>query len=136
MDNAGELPLTTQKAYKERTEEGVEKFQEDMEKLFGVRYQAKFDIASILAEMKKLHLEKDGTDRFYSYWPQAVPRYVVEYFDALARRLKEDKFGTDDMLKEGFIETVDKKVVKFEIVDELWVRTLLSSLMTDIQLTG
>lgn len=121
MYEAGELPLTTLKVYKEFHEPGIEEFKEAMQKLFGVDYEVQIDFKNILDEMKKLYLEKDGEERWYGYWPQAVPRNSTEYFSTLARRLKDDNFGTDDMLKEGWTETVDKNIIKFELVPKLGV---------------
>ncbi|CAK7228419.1 hypothetical protein SCUCBS95973_006876 [Sporothrix curviconia] len=41
------------------------------------------------------------------------------YFDGLAYQLENQKFGSDDMLQEGFNEAVETGIIAFRIVDKL-----------------
>ncbi|KIH93437.1 hypothetical protein SPBR_04339 [Sporothrix brasiliensis 5110] len=57
-------------------------------------------------------VDQDNYERQLGY-------FMREYFDGVAYQLESQKFGSDDMLQEGFNEAVDKGIVAFRIVDKL-----------------
>jgi hypothetical protein len=57
-------------------------------------------------------VDKDNYERQLGY-------FIREYFDGVAYHMESQKFGSDDMLQEGFNEAVEKGVIAFRIVDKL-----------------
>ena len=52
-------------------------------------------------------------------WETVLGSFTLKYFEALAWQMKNIKVADDDLVQEGFLETVDKLVFVFRIVDEL-----------------
>ncbi|RFU79652.1 hypothetical protein TARUN_2567 [Trichoderma arundinaceum] len=62
----------------------------------------------------KLSAAKDAPD----IWQRNLGLYLKLYYEGLLSYLDNQKFGEDDMLYEGFNETIDKATVSFRIVDK------------------
>lgn len=52
-------------------------------------------------------------------WEAQLGRFTWGYFDTLVTHMDRSKFGTDEMLQEGFNDSVDKGEIAFRIVDTL-----------------
>lgn len=52
-------------------------------------------------------------------WEKQLGYMVMQYFKGLLYTLEYQKFGSDDMLQEGFAEAVDKGEIKFRVVKKL-----------------
>lgn len=63
---------------------------------------------------EKLNAAEDAPDM----WQRNLAVYVKLYFEGLLSYLECHKFGKDDLLYEGFNETIDKAIVAFRIVDK------------------
>lgn len=60
--------------------------------------------------------EEGGRDR---EWKEGnLGNFTLQYFKAFVEYLKSNSFGSDDMLKEGLLEVMEKKEVHFRLVDE------------------
>ncbi|KAH8804601.1 hypothetical protein F5884DRAFT_418998 [Xylogone sp. PMI_703] len=58
-------------------------------------------------------------DRWSENWQDNIGSTVLKYFEAFVYVLKREKFGEDDMLREGFAEAADKGVVRFRVIPKL-----------------
>ncbi|EEU36026.1 uncharacterized protein NECHADRAFT_85382 [Fusarium vanettenii 77-13-4] len=47
------------------------------------------------------------------------PNWIRWYFGALVSRMNGDGFGTNDVLREGFLEAVEKNTIVFRVVDKI-----------------
>jgi len=63
----------------------------------------------------KLKSGKDVRDD----WETNLGRFALGYFEGFVDVLEREKFGEDDMLREGFEEGVPKGIVKLKLVDAL-----------------
>jgi hypothetical protein len=54
----------------------------------------------------------------YAPWEKNLGRCTKDYFNAVATWLEQKKFGSDEMLREGLTEAVEKKVFKLRIVEQ------------------
>jgi hypothetical protein len=52
-------------------------------------------------------------------WERSIGYWTRHYFEEFVRMLREQKFGEDDMLKDGFNEAVEKGVVAFRLLEKL-----------------
>jgi hypothetical protein len=52
-------------------------------------------------------------------WQQELGDITRKYFDGIAFQLKKQKFGEDELLREGFQDMIDKGTIAFRIVDKL-----------------
>lgn len=52
-------------------------------------------------------------------WERNLGSFTVKYYESFADALEREKFGTDEMLREGFEEGVPKGVVRFRIVEKM-----------------
>lgn len=52
-------------------------------------------------------------------WETNLGRFTLGYFESFVDKLQYEKFGDDDMLREGFAEAVSTSVVKFSIVEKM-----------------
>jgi hypothetical protein len=52
-------------------------------------------------------------------WEQKIGYLTWSYFDGAVYRFEYDKFDSDDMLREGFNEAIDKHEIAFRVVDKL-----------------
>lgn len=68
--------------------------------------------AKLTAESKK-----SGTS-LRSDWQTNIGSWTFSYFDGLATQLDWQKFGSDELLQEGFNEAVEKQEIAFRIVDK------------------
>jgi hypothetical protein len=62
----------------------------------------------------KLNAAKDAPD----IWQRNLGLYLKLYYEGLLSYLEYQKFGEDDMLREGFNDGIDKATVAFRIVDK------------------
>ncbi|KAJ9148622.1 hypothetical protein NKR23_g4787 [Pleurostoma richardsiae] len=69
---------------------------------------------------KKLAQEskKKGTS-LRDDWQAVLGSFTLSYFEGLAGQLQQQKFGEDELLREGFNECVEKAEVAFRVVDKL-----------------
>lgn len=72
------------------------------------------NFAKLLAESKRKGNSLDG-----NYWEGNLAGVTLQYFDGLLSQLKWQKFNEDDLLQEGFNESVDKGEIAVRIVDKL-----------------
>ncbi|GAM85435.1 hypothetical protein ANO11243_034420 [Dothideomycetidae sp. 11243] len=61
----------------------------------------------------------DGKPEMTSGWQKQLGQYTLAYFQGLVDNLTSAGFEKDDMLQEGLQEAMEKKEIKFEIVDKL-----------------
>jgi hypothetical protein len=52
-------------------------------------------------------------------WETNIGDFVKKYYESFVEQLEREKFGDDDMLREGFAEAVPSGVVKFQIVEQM-----------------
>ncbi|OCK84638.1 hypothetical protein K432DRAFT_344745 [Lepidopterella palustris CBS 459.81] len=64
-------------------------------------------------------------------WEKHIGSDVIEYFEGFLSSLEDHKFGSDEMLQEGFAEVVTKNEIKFRIVKKLVSRTWNESVIED-----
>lgn len=83
----------------------VPNFEETFAKLAG-------DLKAASGSGNKSSVDADNYER-------QLGMFVRDYFDGVAYHLDSQKFGSDDMLQEGFNEAVEKGVIAFRIVDKL-----------------
>lgn len=69
--------------------------------------------AALLAESKRAGTALDGG------WEGNLGSFVFLYLDGVCRSLESQGFGTDDMLREGFNEAVEKNTIAFRFVEKL-----------------
>lgn len=67
------------------------------------------------ANFAKMKGSQNSTDN----WEENFGRFALMYFNALAGSLEYQKFGSDDLLQEGFAEAVDQGEVVLRVVDKL-----------------
>lgn len=75
-----------------------------------LKFEPDFD--SLGAMLKK---GKDVRDD----WERNLGNFAVKYYESFADTLVREKFGDDEMLREGFEEGVPKGVVKLRIVEKM-----------------
>ena len=98
----------------------------------GIKRQYDPEIGNVQAKIKSL-LQQDITldpnfdDSFaklkaasdkHSGWEKSLGGLTLQYFQALAWRLEEREFESDDMLREAVVEAIESRTFKFRIVDE------------------
>jgi hypothetical protein len=80
--------------------------------MFGEEYTCEYDVAAVLATLEAAKAEEKGEDfdreEFTRQWYAITPRWIGTYFVELADGLKRLDFNRDEMLKESFLEAVDK----------------------------
>jgi len=64
-------------------------------------------------------------------WDQRIGYYVYSYFEGLVYKMKYLKFGEDEMLREGFLEAVEKHEVAFRVVDKLQNASYCEAIVED-----
>ncbi|RFU26760.1 hypothetical protein B7463_g9578, partial [Scytalidium lignicola] len=64
-------------------------------------------------------LQDKKWDRWSEDWQWNIGSGILKYFEAFVDVLKREKFGSDDMLQEGFAEAIDKGVIRFRIIPKL-----------------
>jgi hypothetical protein len=52
-------------------------------------------------------------------WERNLGSFAVKYYESFTDTLQREKFGEDDMLREGFEEGVPKGVVKLRLVEKM-----------------
>jgi hypothetical protein len=52
-------------------------------------------------------------------WERNLGSFAVKYYESFVDTLKREKFGDDEMLREGFEEGVPKGVVKLRLVEKM-----------------
>jgi hypothetical protein len=52
-------------------------------------------------------------------WERNLGNFAVKYYESFTDTLQREKFGEDDMLREGFEEGVPKGVVKLRLVEKM-----------------
>jgi hypothetical protein len=58
-------------------------------------------------------------DRAGSDWGAKLGQATLAYFQGVKSSLEKEKFGSDDMLQEGFQEAINKNEITLKIVDKL-----------------
>lgn len=64
---------------------------------------------------KLLKASKDTRDD----WETNLGAFTRSYYESFVEKLESEKFGDDDMLREGFAEAVPSGVVKFTVVEKM-----------------
>ncbi len=64
---------------------------------------------------EKLKTGKDVRDD----WETNLGSFALGYFQSFISALEREKFATDELLREGFEEGVEKGVVRLRLVDKL-----------------
>jgi hypothetical protein len=103
-------------------------------KFFKKDYTFEYDLFSIYkayyeATASEEALEKERIDEkewFRRYGSGFIPNVLSQHFENLVSELEQNKFGSDDMLQEAFVDATETGVVAFRLVPELKVRTLWS----------
>jgi hypothetical protein len=52
-------------------------------------------------------------------WERNLGNFAVKYYESFTDTLQREKFGEDDMLREGFEEGVPKGIVKLRLVEKM-----------------
>ena len=52
-------------------------------------------------------------------WQKEFGKHCLQYFEGFANNIKELGFGSDDLLREGFSEAVEKNEISLRVVDGL-----------------
>ncbi|KZV98884.1 hypothetical protein EXIGLDRAFT_274983 [Exidia glandulosa HHB12029] len=111
-----ELPVVARRAIQEHLDTAIPELEEKMQKMFGKEYKFEYDVRATLDKLLQFPNEISWfKDRINS----TVPDFIARYFKAVVRNLEEAKFGSDDMLQEAFVESTEKQIVRFEVVDKL-----------------
>jgi hypothetical protein len=63
-------------------------------------------LPTVFSQLEARFAEEEGEK--WTRWYTQAPQYVGRYFVELAKGLEEQKFGKDEMLKEGLLEAADK----------------------------
>ncbi|KAM0438497.1 hypothetical protein ACHAPT_001246 [Fusarium lateritium] len=66
------------------------------------------------AVFEKMNSADDAVDN----WRYSIGDQIRWYFGAVVSRMNGDGFGTNDVLREGFLEAVEKETIAFRIVDK------------------
>lgn len=56
-------------------------------------------------------------------WERNLGNFAIAYYESFLSALEYNKFGEDDLLREGFEENVPKGVVKLRIVEQLQLQS-------------
>ncbi|KAI1831280.1 hypothetical protein DTO006G1_7636 [Penicillium roqueforti] len=88
-----------------------------LEQLFGQPFELLPNFEDNFAKVKK-ESQVPGT-KLPDSWETNFGATALEYFESLATHLDWNNFGKDDLLKEGFLESVDKGKVALRVVDKL-----------------
>lgn len=73
-------------------------------------------------EKLKAAEKKRGSNLFKNFegtWERDLGHVVRRYYEGLEYNLRRNNFGTDDLLREGFQDAVDKGVIVVRVVDKL-----------------
>ena len=78
-------------------------------------------VANLEANFLKLfaHTEAGGGVDLQHEWQKHFGRVVLHHFEAFVEVIEQGGFSKDEMLQEGFQESIDKGIVEFRIVDKL-----------------
>ncbi|KAH7231944.1 hypothetical protein B0J15DRAFT_409777, partial [Fusarium solani] len=66
------------------------------------------------AVFEKMNTAEDAVEN----WRYGIGDQIRWYFGALVSRMNGDGFGTNDVLREGFLEAVEKNTIAFRVVDK------------------
>jgi len=61
---------------------------------------------------------KNATDLNNKHWENLFGDWVLQYFNSFVSSIQQEKFATDELLREGLEESVPKGVLKLRIVDK------------------
>lgn len=91
--------------YEERIREKQEELNALLQKevSFDPNWEAVFD---------KMNSADDAAEN----WRPSIGNQIRWYFEALVSRMNGDGFGTNDVLREGFLEAVEKQTIAFRVV--------------------
>lgn len=113
QDGTSPLPYAARHSiktdYTAKVDELLEKARKQLENQ-EFKFEPDFEVVAA-----KLKGGKDVRDD----WENNIGSFVLEYFSSLVSYLEYEKFGSDDMLREGLAEAVPKNQVRFRIVDKL-----------------
>jgi len=118
LDALGEndLPVVTRRAIVASLDPAITKAQGKLKALFKEDFKLEADIGDVL---KKLLAAPEAINWYKEYVNQRAAEWTALYFENAVNQLEQKKFGSDDMLQEAFLESTEKRVIRFEIVDSL-----------------
>lgn len=116
-DGGVQLSFAARTSVRTEYEPKIEAIREKIAKLLArddIKLEPNFEtiFAQLSAPEAAGKVDKDNYERQLGY-------LIREYFDGVAYHMDSQKFGSDDMLQEGFNEAVEKGVISFRIVDKL-----------------
>ena len=78
-------------------------------------------VPNLEANFMKLiaHAEAGGAGDLPREWQKTFGSVVLHHFEAFVEVIEQGGFSKDEMLQEGFQESIDKGIVEFRIVDKL-----------------
>jgi hypothetical protein len=76
-------------------------------------------VSNVFTIIKAAHPPSNKLENWIGKWPRYVPFSIGDYFVSLARQLKQNNFGDDEILQQAFNEKVTSGIIRFEIVDAL-----------------
>jgi hypothetical protein len=110
----GSMNLATRNGIKTNYEAAVEEVRAAIAKLVGVpdlkltpNFEYNYGALSAMG------------DRAGSDWGAKLGHATLAYFQGVKSSLEKEKFGSDDMLQEGFQEAINKNEITLKIVDKL-----------------
>ena len=71
------------------------------------------------AAIKAFAKTRKQSDSIPREWQKSLGRFTLDYFHEFADVMENKGFGDDDMLQEGFKESVEKNQIALRIVDKL-----------------
>lgn len=70
-------------------------------------------------------------DKAPGNWEENLGNFVRMYMEALERTMRSQKFGDDEMMREGLNESVDKAKAVFRVVDEGVMKALYNEVVIE-----
>lgn len=116
-EDGPKLSLIARTSVRTEYDEKIEPIRAKIAKLLArddIKLEPNFEtiFATLSAPENASKVDKDNYERQLGF-------FIREYFDGVAYHMDSQKFGSDEMLQEGFNEAVEKGVIAFRIVDKL-----------------
>ncbi|KAI9847345.1 MAG: hypothetical protein M1838_000929 [Thelocarpon superellum] len=110
---AGGLDFDARQSVKVQYESAIGALKDKLDKILGVSIKLTPNFEANFAILSK---HPDGLS---SGWQKAIGDGTLSYFESLLDNLKRLKFDSDEMLREGFTDVVNKNEVVLKVVDKL-----------------
>jgi hypothetical protein len=126
--NLAEKPAGTQMSYSSRAGVRLDynrKIEEVRKKITTILQKPDLVLTTdFVNTYEKLLTESVRRKNQLSYtWQQEIGDVSRKFFEGVAYQLKNQKFGEDELLREGFHDIIDKGTICFRVVDKLEIES-------------